>query len=64
MEMFMKAKKMKVKGADAMAIRDGFVASPVAYKDLIACNDKKYILKGSYEMEYQGEEIEDEEEMD
>ncbi len=60
----MKAKKMKIKGADAMAIRDGFVASPVAYRDLIACNDKKYILKGPYEMEYQGEEEEDEEEMD
>lgn len=60
----MKSKKMKVKGVDAMAIRDGYVAKGVSYQDLIACGDKKYILKGSYEMEYQGEEVEDEEEMD
>jgi len=60
----MKEKKMKIKGADAMAIRDGFVAKSVSYDDLMACNDKKYIKKGPYEMEGYGEESEDEEEMD
>jgi hypothetical protein len=58
------AKKMKVKGVDAMAIRDGYIAKPISYSELVACNDKGKTLKGPYEMEYLGEEVEDEEEMD
>jgi hypothetical protein len=59
MEMLMK--KMKMKGMDAMAIKDGYIAKAVSYDDLVACNDKKLIKKGPYEMEYLGEEVEDEE---
>jgi hypothetical protein len=62
MEMFMK--KMKMKGMDAMAIRDGYIATSVSPDQLFACNDKGMTKKGPYEMEYMGEEVEDEEEMD
>jgi len=58
------AKKMKVAGVDAMAIKDGYIAKAVSYDELVACNDKGMTKKGPYEMEYLGEEMEDEEEMD
>jgi hypothetical protein len=58
------AKKMKVKGVDAMAIKDGYIATAISPMELHACNDKGMTLKGDYEMEYMGEEVEDEEEMD
>jgi hypothetical protein len=66
MEMFMKMKKKSgnMKYVDAMAVKDGYVAKPVSYEELTACNDKRYIKKGPYEMEYAGEESEDEEEME
>lgn len=62
-------KKMKqpmMKYADAMAIKDGYLAKPVSKEELCATNDKYSTLKGSYDMEYMGEEVEDdmEEEMD
>lgn len=62
------AKRMKVKGVDAMAIKDGYIATGISPMELYACNDKGKTLKGPYEMEYMGEEVEDEmedeEEMD
>lgn len=54
------AKKMKVKGIDAMAIRDGYIATAISPMELHACNDKGKTLKGDYEMEFMGEEVEDE----
>lgn len=58
------AKKMGMKYVDAMAVKDGYVATPISPMELHACNDKGMTLKGDYEMEYMGEEVEDEEEMD
>lgn len=57
-------KKMKMKGIDAMVAKDGYIATPISYENLVACNDKKYIKKGPYEMEGYGEESETEEDMD
>lgn len=60
----MKKKKSSIKGVDAMAIKDGYIAMPIAMSEIYACNDKGKTLKGPYDMEYMGEEVEDEEEMD
>jgi hypothetical protein len=60
----MKKKKPSIKGVDAMAIKDGYIAKSVSYDELMACNDKGMTKSGPYEMEYLGEEMEDEEEMD
>ena len=60
----MKAKKMKMKRMDAMAIKDGYISTPISREDFHACADKNKTLKGPYEMEYMGEEVEEEGEMD
>lgn len=62
----MKLKKGMMKYCDAMCIKDGYVAKPISKEDLCATNDKYSTLKGAYDMEYMGEEVEDdmEEEMD
>ena len=62
--MKMKKKSASMKYVDAMAVKDGYIAKPVSYDELVACNDKKMIKKGSYEMEYLGEEVEEEGEME
>lgn len=62
--MKMKKKSVSMKYVDAMAIKDGYLAKPVSYDELMQCNDKKFIKKGDYEIEGYGEEEEDEEEMD
>lgn len=53
-------KQSKVKGVDAMMIKDGYIAKPISKEQLYACNDKTYIKKGPYEMEGYGEESEEE----
>lgn len=60
------SKRVKVKGVDAMAIKDGYIATGISPQELYACNDKGQTLKGDYEMEGYGamEEEDDEEEMD
>lgn len=58
------AKKMNIKGVDAMAIKDGYIATKISMMDVQAPCDKNKTMKGPYDMEYMGEEIEDEEEMD
>lgn len=60
----MKKKKPSIKGVDAMAIKDGYIATSISPMELHSCADKGMTLKGPYEMEYMGEESEDEEEMD
>lgn len=60
----MKKKKASMKYVDAMAVKDGYVSTPISPDELYACNDKGMTLKGDYDMEYRGEEVEDEEEMD
>lgn len=60
----MKMKKGMMKYVDAMCIKDGYIAKPVSKEELCATNDKYGAKPGPYEMEYMGEEMEDEEEMD
>lgn len=62
----MKMKKGMMKYVDAMAIKDGYISKPVSKEELCATNAKYGTLKGDYEMEYMGQEVEDdmEEEMD
>lgn len=60
----MKAKKIKIKAVDAMVARDGYVATPISPMDIYCAVDKNKTLKGPYDMEYMGKEIEDEEDMD
>ncbi len=60
----MKMKKGMMKYVDAMAIKDGYISKPVSKEELCATNAKYSTKKGPYEMEYMGEEMEEEEEMD
>jgi len=59
-------KKMKqptmMKYVDAMSIRDGYIAKPVSKEELCATNERYGAKPGPYEMEYMGQE--DEEEME
>lgn len=58
------AKPKMMKYVDAMSIRDGFIARPISKDELCATNDRYGAKPGPYEMEYMGEEMEDEEEME
>jgi hypothetical protein len=60
----MKKKKSAIKGVDAMAIKDGYIATSISPEEIHACNDKGMTLKGPYKMEYFGKEVEDEDEED
>lgn len=60
----MKQSKPMMKYVDAMSIRDGYIAKPISKEELCATNAKYSTLKGPYDMEYMGEEMEDEEEME
>ena len=58
-------KKMKqpmIKYVDAMSIKDGYIAKPVSKEELCATNERYGAKPGPYEMEYMGQE--DEEEME
>jgi hypothetical protein len=58
------AKKNKVVAVDAMAIKLGYIATPIGSGALHACRDENKTLKGPYEVEYMGEEVEEEGEQD
>lgn len=60
----MKPKKMKMKGLDAMAIRDGYVATSISYEELCPCVSDKMTKMGAYEMEDMDEQMNQEEDMD
>jgi len=63
----MKMKKKKsasMKYVDAMAVKDGYVAKTISKEELCATNAKYSTLKGPYDMEYMGMEVEEEGEME
>lgn len=62
--MKMKKKSVSMKYVDAMAIKDGYIAKPVSKEELCATNDRYGAKPGPYEMEYMGEEAEEEGEME
>lgn len=63
--MKMKKKSPSMKYVDAMAIKDGYVATPVMMEELCCETNAKYGKKsGPYSMEMEDMESEDESEMD
>jgi hypothetical protein len=57
-------KKSMMKGVDAMAIKDGYIATPISYNDLCPCLGDKMTKMGAYEMEDMDEQMGQEEDMD
>lgn len=63
--MKMKQKKSSIKYVDAMAIKDGYVATPIMMEELCCETNAKYGNKpGPYKMEMEEMDSEDESEMD